>query len=101
MAIRNAELYSESVICQNVDDAPMKVRILFFGATADIVGTSELQFDLSSSESASTVFERILSKYPSLTNHHLRYSVNQTYATGEETICEGDELALFTAVSGG
>ena len=79
----------------------MEINILFFGATADIVGSRKLQIEISSGELATSVFERVLSENPSLSNHALRFSVNQTYATGNETLNDGDELAIFTAVSGG
>ena len=48
-----------------------------------------------------TVFDRIKSEFPKLGSHKLLYSLNQTYATGDEIVRDGDELAIFTAVSGG
>ena len=79
----------------------MAISILFFGATADIVGSRKLQIDISNGESAAAVFERVLQEHSALSNHTLRFSVNQKYATGTETLNDGDELAIFTAVSGG
>ena len=79
----------------------MKVLVLFFGATADEAGTRELDLDLTENRKASEVFGEILEKYPRLTSHKLLFAVNQEYAKGDETIQDGDELAVFTAVSGG
>ena len=79
----------------------MAISILFFGATADIVGRRKLQFEISELEAADSVFERVLHEHPSLSNHKLRFSVNQQYASGTERLRDGDELAIFTAVSGG
>jgi molybdopterin converting factor small subunit len=33
--------------------------------------------------------------------HQLLFAVNQEYASGDEPLKNGDELAVFTAVSGG
>ena len=43
----------------------------------------------------------VQSEYPALKGHKLLFSINQQYANGDEIIRDGDELAIFTAVSGG
>ena len=80
----------------------MKVQVLFFGATADAVGEREIEIDLPGETKAEAAFQKILAEYPSLANHKLLFAVNQEYSTGGgETLKNGDELAVFTAVSGG
>lgn len=79
----------------------MKVQILFFGATADAVGEREIEMDLPEGESAKEVFGKIITGFPALAQHKLLFAVNQEYSSGDETIKNGDELAVFTAVSGG
>ena len=79
----------------------MSITVLFFGATADIAGKKRQDIDVSEGATASAVFERLRSVYPRLMHHHLHISVNQKFATGDEIIRDGDELAIFTAVSGG
>ena len=79
----------------------MKVQVLFFGATADAVGKSEIEFDLADSTSAENALKKIVGEYPRLENHSLLFAVNQEYASGAEIIRNGDELAVFTHVSGG
>ena len=49
----------------------------------------------------SELLASLIAEHPRLAAHRLLFSVNQQYATGEEIICDGDELAVFTAVSGG
>ena len=78
----------------------MSIKVLFFGATAAITGTSRLEMEKESTPSRE-LFDRVLKEYPALTTHRLLYSINQQYATGEEIVHDGDELAIFTAVSGG
>ena len=79
----------------------MKGSVLFFGATADEVGAREVDFEFGANSKAAEAFREIVGKYPRLANHKLLFAVNQEYANGDETIKEGDELAVFTAVSGG
>lgn len=79
----------------------MSLRVLFFGSTAAIVGKREIALAYDSENTASQIFDRLILEFPRLANHHLHVSVNQQYATGEEIVKDGDELAVFTAVSGG
>lgn len=79
----------------------MKVQVLFFGATADETGEREISFDVRENAQADTVFGEIVEKFPRLAAHKLLFAVNQQYANGDEIINDGDELAVFTAVSGG
>jgi len=79
----------------------MKVQVLFFGATADEAGMRETEIDFPEDAKADEVFGEIVDKFPRLANHKLLFAVNQEYANGDEVIKDGDELAVFTAVSGG
>ena len=55
------------------------------------------------SKRAENVFGEILESFPHLKNYgkSLLFSVNQEYSDGSENVKDGDELAIFTAVSGG
>jgi molybdopterin converting factor small subunit len=79
----------------------MNITVLFFGQTAEIVGEREVEMSLDESITASVLFAKIVKKYPKLIENKLLFAVNQTYAIGDEIIKNGDELAIFTAVSGG
>ena len=83
----------------------MKVIVLFFGATADSVGEREVVVSLDENTNAENALEKIFAEFPNLEKNHnktsLHFSVNQEYASGNEIINDGDELAVFTAVSGG
>lgn len=59
------------------------------------------QVDLPTETTAKMIFDQILAEYPRLAGHKLHFSVNQEFATGDEILNDGDELAVFTAVSGG
>lgn len=81
------------------------MTVLFFGATADAVGAREAQIEIPDSATAEVALDQIFSDYPGLASGYkresLHFSINQEYSTGSEVIREGDELAVFTAVSGG
>ena len=79
----------------------MIVKVLFFGATADITGQRRVDIELLPEAKASDAFEKLVTDYPLLAKPRLHFSVNQQYATGDEILNDGDELAIFTAVSGG
>ena len=77
------------------------LRVLFFGATAEAAGRRSTKLEMPYGASSSDAFEELLKLYPGLASHKLLYSVNQSYAGGSEQLKSDDELAVFTAVSGG
>ena len=79
----------------------MNVNVLFFGATAAVVGKRKIEIPIGSNTLAKAVFDQVLDKFPQLKDHRLLFSINQEYSDGERTVVDGDELAIFTAVSGG
>ncbi|HEX8396868.1 MAG TPA: molybdopterin converting factor subunit 1 [Pyrinomonadaceae bacterium] len=82
----------------------MKVTVLFFGAAKEIVGADAIEFDLPPQISAAAAFREILQTYSALSEKFgksLLFAVNQAYASGDEIIQNGDELAIFPPVSGG
>lgn len=79
----------------------MKIAVLFFGATLDITVERRVYIELPLDAKAGDAFQKLVGDYPLLAKHRLLFSVNQQYATGDELLNDGDELAIFTAVSGG
>jgi molybdopterin converting factor small subunit len=79
----------------------LRLKVLFFGATADKAETRSTFLEMPAGASSGAAFQRILELHPGLQSHRLHYSVNQEYASGHEALKDGDELAVFTAVSGG
>ena len=79
----------------------MKVRVLFFGATAAAAGEREVEFSFDDPVNAEEAFSAIQNQFPELTKHNLLFARNQEYIKEDERIADGDELAVFTAVSGG
>jgi molybdopterin converting factor small subunit len=79
----------------------MQIRVLFFGATADETGKRVENFVLGDSTNVEQALDELFGQFPKLCNHKLRFAVNQEYVSKDRSLNEGDELAIFTAVSGG
>lgn len=79
----------------------LRLKVLFFGATADEAGTRSAVLEMAAGTLSAAAFERLLELHPRIAAHKLHFSVNQEYANGSELLKDGDELAVFTAVSGG
>ena len=78
----------------------MKIKVLFFGATADAAGKREADLEISAA-TAERALAEIVESFPALSKHKLLFAVNEIYVDGSNEIREGDEIAIFTAVSGG
>ena len=79
----------------------MPISCLFFGATADITAKRQIEIESAAAVSAREIFDQLMTDYPRLASHRLLFSINQQYSNGDEIVHDGDELAVFTAVSGG
>jgi molybdopterin converting factor small subunit len=82
-------------------EAYMQVKVLFFGRTADLAGSRESTIELSDGVTCGAALESIRERFPQFAGRRLLMAVNQRYAENDERIEESDELAVFTAVSGG
>lgn len=79
----------------------IKIQLLFFGATADVIGSRELEVDLIEGESVSSLLERLQKQNPRIASEKLLVAINEEYAKPDVALKAGDEVAIFTAVSGG
>ena len=60
-----------------------------------------MEVSMDKGTTAGEVYETLLRRYPLLRKHRLHLSLNQKFAKGDEVLKHRDELAIFTAVSGG
>ncbi len=93
------KLQSRSMISQTVSEK--QIKVLFFGATADATQMREMKLAIAPNTRAKDVLEKIVNDFPALKNHKLLIAVNQEYAKDDLVLHDGDEVAIFTAVSGG
>lgn len=79
----------------------MTLTVLLFGATAHAIGSREIKLQIGEGSTASSLTRELLQKYSLLANHKLFIAVNEEYADADMPLKDGDEVAVFTAVSGG
>ena len=79
----------------------MTVKVLLFGTTADAVGSRELELAGDHETTTKSLVNQLSQRYPALSSHKLLIAVNEEYVDADTILKDGDEIAIFTAVSGG
>ena len=79
----------------------MNIQVLFFGSTADAANKREIRVEMPTGSNINDANLSIAEKYPSLKSQKLLFALNQEYSSSDQVLHDGDELAIFTAVSGG
>ncbi len=80
----------------------MKIQILLFGITTDLLGTSSLTFEIPTATTISGLKAQLLIKYPQLENiNSYAIAVNEEYASNEIILKKNDVIAIIPPVSGG
>jgi len=82
---------------------PMKVRLLFFAVLRDIAGAGERDLDLPAGTTAAQVWDSLRQQYAQLAGYAQPplIAVNESYASPETALHDGDELAFIPPVAGG
>lgn len=80
----------------------MKLNILAFGITKDIVGGSSVEVELSEGLSVGEFKTVLGDRYPAMKElKSLLVAVNEEYGDDQLILTEKDEIALIPPVSGG
>ena len=80
----------------------MNIKILLFGVTRDIVGSSTLEMDLPEEQSVGDMMLSIRTQYPAINDlNSLLVAVNSEYVDESQVLNQNDEIALIPPVSGG
>lgn len=80
----------------------MKIQLLFFGITTDLVGKNSLSFELNSEATVENLKDILIKEFPKLKNiHQFAIAVNEEYADDDLLINNGDVVAIIPPVSGG
>ena len=79
------------------------LRVILFASLRDLVGSSEVELDLTETTTVRDVFNRLEGQFPGLKRYEsiLLIAVNQEYTGWEQSVAAGDEIAFFPPVSGG
>jgi MoaE-MoaD fusion protein len=81
----------------------IRISVLLFGQARELAGTSETSIDVSEGATVGDAIARLEAVFPALAplDRVLLTAVNETYATRDEPVGDGDTLAVFPPVSGG
>lgn len=80
----------------------MKIKILAFGITRDILGGSTVEMQIPTAANVADLRAALYAEYPALQKlNNLAIALNTEYASEEQTITERDEVVLIPPVSGG
>lgn len=81
----------------------MQVRVKLFATLRQSAGWSEATFELPDGASVNDLITHLNAQFDALdlSARTLYAAVNQTYAEADETLKDGDTVALFPPVSGG
>ncbi len=80
----------------------MKIKILAFGITRDILGGSTVEMQIPAAANVADLRAVLYAEYPALQKlNNLAIALNTEYASEEQTITERDEVVLIPPVSGG
>ena len=80
----------------------MKLTVLFFGISSDLVGENQLEVTLEKAISVADFKDYLQEKYSSLDKiKTYAIAVNESYATNDLVIKDNDVVAVIPPVSGG
>jgi MoaE-MoaD fusion protein len=81
----------------------VRVRVRLFATFREIVGTRQLTWSAKDGITAEDLVDQLLAEYPRLGAHRetMLVAVNESFASPERTLHDGDEVALMPPVSGG
>jgi len=80
----------------------MKIQLLFFGITTDLLGTSFLDFNITNNCTIACLKTKLIIDYPQLKNiQSYAFAVNESYADDKTILYPNDVVAIIPPVSGG
>lgn len=80
----------------------MKIKILAFGITKDILGAPEKELEVQDDLNVGQLKEKLEGSFPQLVKLKSYFiAVNEEYAEDDQMITNTDEIAIIPPVSGG
>jgi len=79
------------------------VKMLAFAGARDILGAGEIDLSLGAPCTAAELLAEVCRRYPALAPYRrsIRVAVNGVYASDQDPVTYGDEVALIPPVAGG
>lgn len=80
----------------------MKVNVKFFALGRELVGHTDLKIEFDEGKSVQSLIELLKSRHPKLGQlKSFLVAVNMEYADLQQSLKDGDEVAIIPPVSGG
>ena len=80
----------------------MKINVLLFGISTDLVGATSLTFEMNQNATVNDFKQRLQAEYPTLTQlNSYAIAVNESYASDDTELHANDTVAIIPPVSGG
>lgn len=81
----------------------MRITVLCFAELAEALGTTEFTLELPDGTDVEAAMDAVCAGHPSVTERRdtLAIAVNERYASGAQTLQDGDVMAMVGPVSGG
>lgn len=81
----------------------MRVRVRLFAIQRELAGTREVGLELIAGATIADAWSGLVERYPALApgRASVRFARNSVYASADEVLADGDEVAMIPPVSGG
>ena len=81
----------------------MRVRVRLFAIQRELAGTREVGLELLAGATIADAWSELVERYPALApgRASVRFARNSVYASADEVLADGDEVAMIPPVSGG
>ncbi|MEQ6124952.1 MoaD/ThiS family protein [Pseudotenacibaculum sp. MALMAid0570] len=80
----------------------MKLKVLLFGISTDLVGANSLDIEFSENKSVLELKKTLQDKFPQMSElNSYAIAVNESYANDHTQLKENDVVAIIPPVSGG
>lgn len=79
----------------------MQVKVRFFARYREMTGQGESAVEVEEGTTVAQLLKKLSLGFPELDNRHFLIAVNAEYATLEQPLRHGDEVAIIPPVSGG
>jgi molybdopterin converting factor subunit 1 len=88
---------------KEVASETIKVRVKFFAAPREVIGTSEVELEIPAGSTAGELIELLTEQYPALRSftRFINVAVNRAYVGMQTELHDGDEVACLPPVGGG
>lgn len=81
----------------------MKIEVTLFATLKERIGKKQINIEISEPVSVLKLLTELSNQYPQLkySSNNILVSINQEFASRDQIIVNGDEVAMFPPVSGG